>query len=447
MQGQARIDQNPGRNHRDGRRTFWGDKINLKQSDAVRIMFANVNSLGQSRLSEKMVHLEECMKRYDIDFMGMAETGVHWKLLPSEDRLWERVQYWFDDRRIVYGYNCADALAQRSQYGGIAILGANSMVTRIHSSGRDKRNLGRWCWFRVQGKNRVMTRIVTAYCPCECPPDGRCGLQTVYAQQLRVLGEDPIQSFWNDLETDIRDWKDEGDHIILCGDWNRKVNGNFMSSFMLSLGLTEAIQYLHGEDAPATYQRGTKCIDGIFVTDALLGCRGGYLPFGDVPGDHRGLWLDVPQELFLGYKMPIIPPKKVRLLQCSDVGAKNKYKTLLHSSFVDKGIYGKILNLREKASFPPSPTLQVEYDKLDRTIEKLKLDAAKKCRKKRVGGRAFSDTLQQARRNIHLWSLVCRRLKGCNVHAQTIIRARKKTKVKNSNVSLEEATMQLDLAF
>ena len=101
--------------------------------------------------------------------MGMAETGVCWRLLPSEDRLWEQVKHWFNDRRIVYGYNIKDPLAQRSQYGGTAIVGVNSMVTKIQSSGRDPRDLGRWCWFRIQGKNHTTTRIVTAYCPCVSP--------------------------------------------------------------------------------------------------------------------------------------------------------------------------------------------------------------------------------------------------------------------------------------
>ena len=63
-QGQATIGRNPDQNHRDGRKTYWGDKIQNKRSDAVRILFGNVNSLGQSRLSEKMVHLEECIKKW-----------------------------------------------------------------------------------------------------------------------------------------------------------------------------------------------------------------------------------------------------------------------------------------------------------------------------------------------------------------------------------------------
>lgn len=446
-QGQAAIGQNPDRNHRGGRKSYWGDKIGPKQSNAVRILFGNVNSLGQSRTSEKMVHLEESMRKYDVDFMAMAETGVNWRLLPSEDRLWERVQYWFHDRRVVYGYNSTDSMSERSQYGGTAILGVNDMVTKIHSSGKDPTNLGRWCWFRLQGKNQIMTRIVSAYCPCFSPPEGAHGIRTVYAQHLRSLSTDPIQSFWDDLETEIRNWNDAGDHVILCGDWNRKVNGNFLSSFMLSLGLTEAIQHVHGKDAPSTYQRGSNCIDGIFVSDEILGCRGGFLAFGDIPGDHRGLWLDVPQELFLGYNMPKIPPRRVRMLTCSDLRAKEKYKSLLHRMFLKNGVYGKIYTLREQVTYPPSPDLQMQYDVLDREVEKLKHAAASKCRKKRMGGKAFSATLQEARRNIHLWSLVCRRLKGCHIHARTIIRARKKTKIKNSDVSLDEATMQLDLAF
>ena len=392
-----------------------------------------------------MVHLDECIKRFDVDFFCMTETGVHWKLLPPEDRLWERVRTWGNDRRVTFGYNTRDALARRSQYGGTAILGIGDMVPKIQSRGYDASGLGRWCWFKIQGKHDVTIRLVSAYRPCS-QTSHTTSLHTVYAQHLRVLSKDPIASFWNDLRDDLAKWRDEGDHVIVCGDWNQAVTGEEITGFMSSCGLKEALTHIHGSAPPATYQRGSSSIDGIFVSSDLLGVRGGYLEYGATPGDHRGIWIDVPQELFLGYNMPKVPPKTIRHLQRRFPESTQKYKETLHNRFLKRNVYGMIYKLREEASYPLSMALQDQYNRIDRLMESLKHSTAKQCRPKRAGGRAFSDTLQNARREIHLWSLVKRRLLGCNVHARTIIRARKKTRIQNSNVTLEEATDLLDRA-
>jgi len=393
-----------------------------------------------------MVQLESCIKKMDIDFMCMAETGVYWNALPVEDRLWERVKNWAHDRRITFGYNTQDILVDRSQYGGTAILGINEMAPKIQTRGYDASGLGRWCWFRVQGKNNVYTRIVSAYCPCQ-PPANHHGLKTVYAQHLRVLSKDPIQAFWDDLKQEIKQWTNIGDNLIISGDWNRSIVNTEITNYMSEFDLKEAITHVHGQNPPATYQRGTVSIDGIFVSPVFLGVRGGYLEYGATPGDHRGIWIDVPQETVLGYKMPQIPPKKIRLLQCSDAAGKKRYKDALHNKYLQNNVYGKILNLRNETTFPPPPSLQVKYDRLDRLMVQLKKSAARKCRKRRTGGKAFSDKLQQARQDINLWSLVKKRLLGCNINARTIIRARKLTQVTNSKVNLPEAQDKLDKAF
>ena len=392
-----------------------------------------------------MVHLHECIKHLDVDFFCMAETGINWARLPPEDNFWERVKQWGTDRKLTYGYNSRDTLSGRSQYGGTAILGIGDMVTKIHSRGFDTSGLGRWCWFKIQGKHNVTIRLVTAYRPC-ASSSRQTGLTTVYAQQLRSLSDDPLKCFWRDLKRDLMKWKQEGDHLIVSGDWNQDITGEHITSFMAACGLKEALTHVHGTDPPATYQRGTVGIDGIFVSPDLLGIRGGYLDYGVTPGDHRGLWIDVPQVLFLGYNMPKIPPKKIRHLQSRFPESTKKYKHTLHSRFIRHNVYGMIYKLRQEASYPLTPALKSMYNQIDSKMESLKHMTAKECRPKRTGGRAFSDKLQIARREIHLWSLVKRRLLGCKIHARTIIRARKKTTIENSNVTLEEATVNLDRA-
>ena len=51
---------------------------------------------------------------------------------------------------------------------------------------------------------------------------------------------------------------------------------------------------------PATYHRGKEPIDDIFVTKNIGISRAGMFAFGDGPGDHRGLYVDVNMESFIG---------------------------------------------------------------------------------------------------------------------------------------------------
>ena len=69
---------------------------------------------------------------------------------------------------------------------------------------------------------------------------------------------------------------------------------------------------------PPTFERGTDAIDGIFVSPTVKVKKAGFLGFGDIPGDHRGIWIDVPQKSILGYKMSDIPRASARRLKLDD---------------------------------------------------------------------------------------------------------------------------------
>ena len=384
------------------------------------------------------------MNRRDVDFMAMAEIGVHWPSVPSEDRIWERTKSWFEDRRLAVAYNSQDSRARRSQYGGTMIMAVNKMAHKVCKCGHD--SLGRWAWMLIQGKHNMYTRIIAAYCPVRSRIQGGAGQSTVYAQQLRVLLKDPIEAFWHDLQQQLRIWVDAGENLIVSGDWNKNVVGEEIKGFMSCCGLKEAITYRHGSNPPSTYHRGSSSIDGIFVSRNFLGVDGGYLEYGDAPGDHRGLWIDIPQSTFLGYKMPNVPPKKIRHLQCKHSGSTAKYRKKVHEAFLKQNVYGRILAIHKTATTPLTQSQAQEYNSIDKVMTTIKKRNAVQCRVKRAGGRQWSDTLQEARDEINVWSLVSRRLKGHRIHTRTIIRAKKKTKIRNTKVPLEIAEEQLDRA-
>jgi len=80
-----------------------------------------------------------------------------------------------------------------------------------------------------------------------------------------------------------------------------------LREWMLDLGLLEIIGNKHGyEAAPKTHTRSKDSpIDCIFASAQISWCAiGGFLAFGKLDGDHRGIWADIPKMLLLGCNIP-----------------------------------------------------------------------------------------------------------------------------------------------
>ena len=105
-------------------------------------------------------------------------------------------------------------------------------------------------------------------------------------------------------------WKADGEQLIISGDWNKDVTGVNITEWMQLFDLRELVTGLHQGQPPPTHNRGKDPIDGIFGTSDIAPTAAGYLAFDHIPGDHRGVWVDIPNEQVLGYKMQDIPRHK-----------------------------------------------------------------------------------------------------------------------------------------
>jgi hypothetical protein len=57
---------------------------------------------------------------------------------------------------------------------------------------------------------------------------------------------------------------------------------------MVDLGMREVLTEFHGDEGPRIYNRGSKPIDGIFMTQDLYIVQGGHMPFGmGIGSNHR----------------------------------------------------------------------------------------------------------------------------------------------------------------
>jgi hypothetical protein len=68
--------------------------------------------------------------------------------------------------------------------------------------------------------------------------------------------------------------------VVLLADWNADVRGEETWKYMADLSTREVITEFHGDEGPRTYNRGSKPIDGIFITQDLYIVQGGYMHFG-----------------------------------------------------------------------------------------------------------------------------------------------------------------------
>ena len=112
----------------------------------------------------------------------------------------------------------------------------------------------------------------------------------------------PRQLFGHDLRQFLETLTAQGHQLIVCGDFNSEYSE--LSDWMLDLALTDMIADRHGP-GPKTYNRSKDMpIDCFFWSACFYINKGGYLPFGRLQSDHRGLWLDLPTHTFFGHLPP-----------------------------------------------------------------------------------------------------------------------------------------------
>ena len=219
------------------------------------------------------------------------------------------------------------AIRQAFQPGGVSQWSIGKAAHRVMTTGKDETGLGRWAWTRYQGSQNITLRVITAYRPVA----NKKGPLSVWNQQKTFFDKtnregNPRDLFTIDLLSDIRTWKECGDQIVLMLDVNDDVRNCDFSTQMLTIGLEETITSQHGDMGPSTYERGTRPIDGIYVSPTLRGLRCGYLDF---TFDHRALWMDIPVETAFGHSIPQTVARRARRLKCNDPRIVAKYLDLL----------------------------------------------------------------------------------------------------------------------
>ena len=193
----------------------------------------------------------------------------------------------------------------------------------------DPTGLGRWSWLRIRGNNDIVTTIIAVYSPCK---PRKHSLLSSYAQQTRYWDMQGIKMCAKkkcrmDLMEFIRNRKQEGENIILMIDGNENMVIGKMAQELSEepINMRDPIRTRVGSLRFPTWFRGQDQIDAIWISEGLKALKVTFLPFFFSIGDHRGIMLDIPEELLLGNKIVKIPRPQARRLIRKRPVVKAKY--------------------------------------------------------------------------------------------------------------------------
>ena len=190
------------------------------------------------------------------------------------------------------GFNCHENVG-RAQQGGTSLLLYGQLIDQydFEASGKDDTGLGRWVSMVFRGSEGIVTRIVCGYNPCRTHSKAR---RSTYQQHYRyyITKEKdktcPRRRFHDDLIRQLKQWREQGDRLIVCMDANENIYKKcFGKSLTKSGGLAmkEVVGPFTNEPLGATFFCRTKAIDGVWATPDTLITGACVMPAGYGVGD------------------------------------------------------------------------------------------------------------------------------------------------------------------
>ena len=208
----------------------WGDLLKRKKSNCTRVLLHNSGGIGfvsgdRNKESLKMERVKQLTIKYNFDLICLTEVNKDWRAVSQENTIWNATAGWQENRRVQVSFNKSRPCTNEYVVGGTAMVSFNDIVFRISKQGADDRNLGRWSYVTITGKNAITSTIITCYCPVISSSPG-----SVYSQHLLYMSENkskiptniicPRQLFGHDLKEMINKYTAAGHNVILQGDFN-----------------------------------------------------------------------------------------------------------------------------------------------------------------------------------------------------------------------------------
>ena len=298
-------------------------------------------------------------------------------------RLNNHLKPFFHEYYTSSSHNC-HASYGKNQRKGTCTLSLNQVTSRSTLSGVDSTGLGRWSWIQYSGKGGLRTRVISAYRPCRSTSE--IGLTTVWDQHSRFFRDigittNPRERFDSDLRALLQEWIDNNIRIVLCLDANENVLDGPFNTMINSVGLLNVHSTFRDIPLPATHNRGSRPISGMFVSPILYPTRLGILRHSvGIEGDHRSMFLDFDERNFLCDDIYIIPPPQQRGLQLRDSCVVKRFNSRCAKHLRCNNIHILATTLLQQSNYPLPLHLPLQMSNLDIQLVRNIASANKHCR-------------------------------------------------------------------
>ena len=426
----------------------WGDPLDNKESGMIRVVSKNICGIKLIKNNQKEIYLKNWIKLREIDILGVQEVNVNWSRMEQEDRALSRMKSM--NWTYITGATSHNKHEKRHkfQYGGTMSLTFEEVAQRTSTTGADPTGLGRWSWVKIDNK-KFSVRVVTVYNPHRVQDPRK--IRSVYMQQRKYwLSKNndmcPLILLRVQLLRQLKIWKQKNEKIILLIDMNNDVRYSNFSKELNEIGLISPIRHKFGNEAPPTQELGSRPIDDIFISSDLVVHKCGYAAFGDGPGDHRALFLDIPEEQILSDDKFVIKRKEVRRLNSTIPSVVKKFNDLFEAQLERNHVEKRVFNMQDLIQFPAPSFIINNYDKLDRFQYEAFKYSNKRCRKLRMGAVDYvPEEIQIFGKTINFWNLVKRRKLGCRIGYRRIVNLAKSLNIENP-LEFSMVSIQLNLS-
>ena len=141
--------------------SIYGDKFVEKEEENWRLVMMNINTLPSEKNKVKTDLWRNLVTTCDINVL--VETNKDQKFVQTQDKTENLTKGWWKKHSVRDEYLIEERNQNEKdarQQGGVSMINTNNLLDHVCDSGGDERELGRWRWITLRGKQGQRTTII-----------------------------------------------------------------------------------------------------------------------------------------------------------------------------------------------------------------------------------------------------------------------------------------------
>jgi len=396
-----------------------------KPDNIVRIYYQNLNGLKWDKQGGTWPMICQAMAGIHADIACFSEINQDTKKFEIYDTMQKIASKQFDQVRLITA-TTKRQVKRNYKPGGTAMMTMMETTTYVKDTTKDR--MGRWVSTRYTSGTGTSLTVIGAYQVCQ---HQRTGKMTAATQQINILTEENVQqglftrlnpreAFIRDITAFIQQRQQEGDLILVGGDFNEEMEDESgMSAIAERCRLVDIFgMKFETTKFPTTYKRGSKRLDYILASPEVVETivSSGYDPFDyrGITTDHRGMFVDLDATKLFGNKPIPLATKIQRDFKATDPQAVTTYIETKWQEMTNH-------NLMERLQFLETTRIANHelVERFDRDMSRAAIIATKQIKQSRR--HPWSPKLAKAWALIHFQKMVLSQIRNPGISIQPSI--------------------------